>query len=421
MLTAALGAATAAGLGACVSGGPTSGSPTHAVGAGSATGAQSAGDPAAGPGTGTTPGPAAASTAGPASGPGAGAAPAFRADRQPGIWGRVQPFAAFVALDLAPAARAFDVRRMMRIWSSDIERLMSGRAPLTDPEPELARHTAGLSVTVGVGARVVALVRGAAATPRWLGELPAYRIDQLEERWSGGDLLLQVCADSPTTVSHAVRRLTVGVSDLARVRWVQRGFREPLDTGEGLIGMRNLFGQVDGTVNPSDESLVFIDGQGPSWLRHGSSVVIRRIRMDLQGWERVDRLARENAVGRRLADGAPVTGGRERDTPDFAATDPLGLPVIDDSAHVRRAHAHSAAEHFLRRPYSYDEGAPDDPDAGLIFVTYQADPLAQFHPVQARLAERDLLNLWTTPIGSAVFAVLPGIGADEFLGAALLA
>lgn len=35
--------------------------------------------------------------------------------------------------------------------------------------------------------------------------------------------------------------------------------------------------------------------------------------------------------------------------------------------------------------------------------------------MQARLAELDLLNQWTTPIGSAVFAVPRGIREGEFL------
>ena len=46
--------------------------------------------------------------------------------------------------------------------------------------------------------------------------------------------------------------------------------------------------------------------------------------------------------------------------------------------------------------------------------------MRQFVPVQRRLAEADLLNLWTTPIGSAVFAVLPGAQPGEVLGEALL-
>lgn len=73
--------------------------------------------------------------------------------------------------------------------------------------------------------------------------------------------------------------------------------------------MRNLFGQVDGTVQPDvaglDADLLWSLDGAPAWLRGGSSVVVRRIEMDLDGWDRVDRLSRENSIGRRLATGAP--------------------------------------------------------------------------------------------------------------------
>lgn len=54
-------------------------------------------------------------------------------------------------------------------------------------------------------------------------------------------------------------------------------------------------------------------------------------------------------------------------------------------------------------------------------MTFQADVEAQFVPVQRRLDELDLLNEWTAPVGSAVFAVLPGVRPGQVLGAALLA
>ena len=60
-------------------------------------------------------------------------------------------------------------------------------------------------------------------------------------------------------------------------------------------------------------------------------------------------------------------------------------------------------------------------DAGLVFVAFCADPLRQFLPVQERLAEADLMNLWTTPVGSAVFAVLPGCSEGGLLGGDLVA
>ena len=345
----------------------------------------------------------------------------FRGSHQAGILEPPPAHATFVALDLVHDAAASTVRRLLAVWTDDIERLMSGRGTLTDLEPELAAVTSGLTVTVGVGPRAVALA--GATAPAWLAPLPDLPIDRLEERWSGGDLLLQICATSPTTVAHAQRRLLAGVAELARPRWVQRGFREPHE-GPG-VPMRNLFGQVDGTVQPDvhgvDAALLWSSGD-PAWLRGGSSVVVRRIAMDLDRWDRVDRMSRENAIGRRLSDGAPVTGGRVDAAPDLDAVDGLGFPVIDTAAHLRRAHAAVPHERFLRRPYSYDDppsGAATS-SSGLVFVTYQADPVRQFLPVQRRLAEADLLNLWTTPIGSAVFAVLPGARPGEVLGEAML-
>ena len=346
----------------------------------------------------------------------------FRGTHQAGVLEAPPPYAAFVALDLADGADRDAVRRLLTVWTDDIERLMAGRGTLTDLEPELAAVPASLTVTVGVGPRVVGLA--GAEAPDWLAPLPAFpQIDRLEDAWSDGDLLLQVCADSPTTVAHAGRRLTTAVADLATVRWVQRGFREPFE-GPG-VPMRNLLGQVDGTVQPDvtglDADLLWVGDDGPAWLRGGSSVVVRRIGMRLDDWDRVDRASRENAVGRRLDTGAPVTGGTIDTAADLDATDELGFHVVDDAAHLRRAHATAPHERFLRRPYSYDDGQGGDAGSGLVFVAYQADPVRQFVPVQQRLAEMDLLNLWTVPVGSAVFAVLPGARDGEVLGEAMFA
>jgi dye decolorizing peroxidase len=150
--------------------------------------------------------------------------------------------------------------------------------------------------------------------------------------------------------------------------------------------------------------------------------VLRRIAMDLDAWDRADRTARENAVGRRLSNGAPLTGKVASDPPDLDARDALGFPVIDPASHVRRAMPAEPHENILRRPYSYDDPPPAGrrSDSGLVFVAFQADPIRQFVPIQRRLAEADLLNLWTTPVGSAVYGVLPGARDGEHLGQALL-
>lgn len=342
----------------------------------------------------------------------------FHGRRQAGVSTPPQAFAAFVAFDLRPSVDRDALRRLMTIWTDDASRLTRGRPGLADTEPELAADPANLTVTVGYGPGVFTAAGLEDRRPRWLRPLPAFRVDRLVDAWSHGDLVLQVCADDELTVAHAVRLLVKEARAFATVRWRQSGFR---GGGPGT-SMRNLMGQVDGTHNlaAGDDALVWADGTG--WLTDGTSMVVRRIAMDLDAWDELDRGGREQAVGRRLADGAPLTGRHEHDEPDLDATDDLGLPVIAPFAHIRRARSGDDAQRFLRRPYNYDDPpAPGElSNSGLVFVAFQADVDRQFVPIQRRLADLDLLNEWTTPIGSAVFAVPPGCAEGSYLGAPLL-
>lgn len=352
----------------------------------------------------------------------------FHGLRQAGVETPPQAYLTLVALTLAPGTDRDALVRLMRIWTDDVARLTQGRPGLTDTEPELAEVPARLTVTVGYGPAVFTAAGLDDRRPSWLRPLPAFGVDRLEDRWNDGDLVLQVCADDEVTVSHTVRMLLREARDFASVRWLQRGFRRSVGSEPAGRTMRNLMGQIDGTrnVDPvADAPLVWSDGTD-GWLAGGTSMVVRRIRMELDTWDEVDRPTREAVMGRRLVDGAPLTGVREHDEPDLDAVGPHGLTVIGPAAHVRRARTDDPTERFLRRAYSYDD-APDvaaDPGAlsssGLVFVTFQADVDRQFVPVQRRLDEVDLLNEWTTPIGSAVFAVPPGCAEGEFLGQALL-
>ncbi len=344
--------------------------------------------------------------------------------RQAGVGTAPQSFAAFVSLDLADGVDREALVRLMRIWTDDIERLTTGRPGLADTEPELAAVPARLTVTVGYGPGLFAAAALEDQRPSWLAPLPPFSIDRLEDAWSGGDLVLQVCADDEVTIAHAVRLLVKDARTFTTVRWTQRGFRRsPGSTPSGTT-MRNLMGQVDGTRNPSPETEAALiwHAEGPAWLTGGTSMVIRRIAMDLDTWDAVDRTGREFALGRRLADGSPLTGSSEQDVPDLDAVDALGFPVIDTAAHIRRARSDAPSERFLRRPYSYDDPPPPGvlSRSGLVFVTFQRDPVVQFVPIQRRLDEADLLNRWTTPIGSAVFAIPGGFRPGEHLGRRLL-
>lgn len=347
----------------------------------------------------------------------------FHGIHQAGIDTDAQAHGTFVALDLHDDVDRDRLRRLMRVLSDDAARLTQGGAALADSEPELAVSPARLTVTFAFGPRFVA--RAAAQGPTWLKPLPAFAIDQLREEFSDGDLLLQVAADDPLTVAHATRMLLKDARSFADVRWTQQGFRRAYGSVAPGTTMRNLFGQVDGTANPQPGTTHFDDvvWSDAGWLAGGTGMVIRRIHMNLDKWDKLDRPGREQSVGRTLANGAPLTGTAEHDEPDFDAKTAIGFPVIPEFSHMRRARPDDEGQRIFRRAYNYDErpAGGEVSDSGLIFVAFQADVDAQFVPIQRRLDELDLLNEWTTPVGSAVFAVPPGCAEGGYIGETLLA
>ncbi|MFG1651506.1 Dyp-type peroxidase [Micromonospora sp. NPDC049275] len=349
----------------------------------------------------------------------------FHGTRQAGVATEPQAYASFVALTLRDDTDRAAMGRMLRLLTDDAARLTQGQPALADTEAELGLLPARLTVTFGFGPGLYRAAGVDDRRPVSVTELPSFRIDRLQPAWSGGDLLLQICADDAITVAHAQRVLIKDSRPFARVRWVQHGFRRSPGVEPGGHTQRNLFGQLDGTANPRpgspmDTALWVPDG--PAWLRDSTTLVVRRISMNLETWDLLGRTDREVAVGRRLDTGAPLTGTAERDEPDFAATGPDGLTIIPDFSHLTRAHVTEDRLKILRRPYNYD-GAPTaegHADSGLIFTSYQADIARQYLPIQRRLAERDLLNEWTTPIGSAVFAIPPGCQPGGWVGEQVL-
>lgn len=244
--------------------------------------------------------------------------------------------------------------------------------------------------------------------------------DKLQDRWVGGDLLVWVQADDETSVAHASRRMTIDARPFAQPRWTQRGFWRGVDPEGNPVTGRNLFGQVDGSRNPLAEELGQALWSTDGWLANGTQLVVRRIEMDLDEWDALIRDRQEESVGRNLSDGAPITGGTERDDIDLAAKED-GLPVVALDAHARRAHpSENRGRRMLRRAVNYahvDDAGTET--AGLLFTALQSSIAEQFIPVQQTLDASDALNEWTTAIGSAVFALPPGFSAENHLAAGL--
>jgi dye decolorizing peroxidase len=349
----------------------------------------------------------------------------FYGKHQAGIETPPQAYATFLGWNLKPGTSLVEARRLMTLLTDDSARLTQGEAALPDNDPYLALNPARLTATFGFGPGFFTKLGLEGKKPVGFGELPAFSIDKLQPEFSGGDLLIQLGSDDPLTLSHAVRQLTRTARSFASILWSQTGFtRTPGATPAGQTG-RNLFGQVDGTINPRSpqeyEAQVWVTGS-PSWFDGGTSMVLRRVAMNLDTWDKLDDGGKELSIGRTLSNGAPLTGKNEFDAPDLAAKGDNGLPVIPSFAHLRRAKTDDPTQKFLRRPFNYDDGINSDgtTNAGLLFSAYMANINHQFVPVQQRLSDLDLLNTWTTPIGSAVFALPPGCSPGGYIGEGLL-
>jgi deferrochelatase/peroxidase EfeB len=229
---------------------------------------------------------------------------------------------------------------------------------------------------------------------------------------------------------HAVRNLArIGMGVVAH-NWMELGFGRTSTTSTAQATPRNLLGFKDGTRNIKAEQADLLNKHvwvGPEtdqpWLRGGSYLVARKIRMFIENWDRDYLKDQENVIGRTKVSGAPLSGGSEFTTPDFAKAGTDGQPAIPADSHVRLASPeHNGGTHILRRGYSFTDGI--DPQAGtllggLFFIGFMKSP-AQFVKLQTSLAA-DALNEYIHHIGSAVFAVQPGLRPGQHYGDALFA
>jgi deferrochelatase/peroxidase EfeB len=361
---------------------------------------------------------------------------AFHGEHQAGIATAAQDRLHFAAFDVGDGLRASDLRDLLREWSRAAERMSAGRlvdgndggqlAPPADTGEALGLTPARLTVTFGLGPSLFDDRFGLAGSrPAPLRDLPALPGDELDPGRSGGDLCVQACADDPQVAFHAVRNLARIGRGAVTVRWSQLGFGRTSSTSRAQATPRNLLGFKDGTRNLKAEDAddlarhVWVAGDRdgePAWLRGGSYLVARRIRMLIEVWDRASLGDQEQTIGRRKASGAPL-GGRE----EF---DALNLARLPADSHVRLAAPSSnGGVALLRRGYSFTDGLDDrlgQLDAGLFFLSFQRDPDA-FVRVQRRLGSSDALNEYIKHVGSGVWAIPPGARRGGWVGETLLA
>ena len=349
----------------------------------------------------------------------------FHGDNQMGIEADLQAVTNLISLDIKPGSNRASMLRFMSLLTDDIFRLSRGEPVLADPAPELAIGAARFSAYVGFGPTLFEKLGLESKMPIGFGKLPAFKVDQLQDKYSSGDVLIHIAADDPVVLAHGTRGLVRDAMPFASVRWVQSGFAHTPGMVPPGITHRNLMGQVDGTANPKlgtedFDKVVWIE-DGPSWIQGGTLLAFRRIAMQLDTWDQLGTSSKEEVIGRKLSNGAPLTGDIESDIPDLGARHPNGLSVIPEFAHIRRAAPANLDERIFRRPFSYEAGisSAGSVDVGLLWTAYQRNMENQFIPIQRRLDELDLLNKWTVPIGSAEFAIAGGVRPGEVIAEAL--
>jgi deferrochelatase/peroxidase EfeB len=374
----------------------------------------------------------------------------FYGEHQAGILTPVQDRLHFAAFDVITVARE-ELAQLLKDWTAAAARMTQGlgagelgptsgpyAAPPDDTGEAIGLPPAGLTITFGFGPTLFRKdgkdrFGVASRQPDALQRLPHFPADKLDPQRSDGDLCVQACADDPQVAVHAVRNLARIAFGRAAIRWSQLGFGRTSSTSTSQTTPRNLMGFKDGTMNLKAEDPAAVDAHvwvpadadsKGRWLAGGSYLVVRRINMTIETWDRQPLSEQERVIGRTKAEGAPLSGGAEFSHPDFSLEGSDGEPLVATDAHVRMVHpSNNSGAKMLRRGYNFVDGSDGlgRLDAGLFFLAYVRDPRTHYIPIQMKLGMRDGLSEYVQHTGSALFAIPPGIAQGEYLGQAMFA
>ena len=366
----------------------------------------------------------------------------FYGAHQAGILTPQQASMLLVSFDVLASDKA-SLIRLMQLLTRRIAFLTRGGAAPKTPNPRMPPmdsgilgaeiHPDNLTMTVSAGAGFFDPRFGLESLrPKKLVTMTRFPNDSLDASQCHGDLLVQICANTPDTVLHALRDLIKHTPDLLSVRWKRDGFiSSHAARSQGKETPINLLGFKDGTANPDSRDSALMnnaiwvtpDQQEPGWATGGSYQAVRIIQFHVESWDRTPLKEQQTIFGRDKLSGAPLGMHHEHDVPDYRH-DPDGDTIALD-AHIRLANPRtpeSASSLMMRRGYSYSAGvsASGQLDMGLLFVCYQHDLEKGFLTVQQRL-NGEALEEYIRPIGGGYFFAFPGVMDDKhYLGQGLL-
>ena len=379
----------------------------------------------------------------------------FWGEHQGGIATKPQHFIYFAAFDLTTSNRE-DVIKLLKAWTVASARMSEGETaqPLesglklavvpampkgadADEFPDPGNRAADTGEALGMPAARLTLTFGfgaglftkdgkdrfglAARRPEALVDMPNFgSIDQMAPEHTGGDLAIQACAEDPQVAFHAIRQLARIAEGVAQIRWVQTGYR-PIAGDRHLLG----FSAEEKTpgMNAPEAKAIWVENEGPGWMRGGSYIVVRRIRFAVEHWDQMPQAYQEAAIGEMKH--AHASAGKD---------DGTAIPSSDNIAVEGGSPPHLAIvlhgrDAMLRRSYSYNDGVnftterwPPwrqglEYDAGMFFICFQRDPRTGFIGVFRDMANRDSrLNQFWTHVGGGLFAVPHGAKQGEYIG-----
>ncbi|AGQ37698.1 TPA: deferrochelatase/peroxidase EfeB [Mannheimia haemolytica] len=350
----------------------------------------------------------------------------FYGKHQAGIVSPAQKHIYFLVLDLDTTDIA-KVKTLFQNWTEYSRNLTLGKnvkpysanayVPPADTGEADSLSAQNLTLTFGVSANFFTKLGIEKHKPKELNDLPHFPRDQLQAEYTGGDICIQACADDPQVAFHAVRNLVRVARGEIKMKWSQMGFNSFANQDTP----RNLFGFKDGTANAESlkdqENTVWVQQEG--WLKGGSYLAVRRVKMFLETWDRTHLQSQEETFGRHRDSGAGIGHQHEFDKLDLAQKDEKGNAVIPEVSHAHLAN--KTGLKILRRSFSYSSGIDDKGqfDSGLLFVSFQQSP-EQFIKIQNALGNVDKMNEYITHIGSGLFACFAGVkDENDYLGKAL--
>ena len=340
----------------------------------------------------------------------------FYGEHQAGITTPMQKNIYFVVLDLHSTDKE-EVIQMFKDWTDYSSKLVDGELvkkdgsnallPPSDTGETVGLNPYRLTLTFGVSADFLKKMGLEKKRPKEFRDLPPFPKEQLQEKYTGGDIVIQACADDEQVAFHAVRNLVRKARNTITMKWSQSGFAA---IGDRMSTPRNLFGFKDGTANVTKEEdfdkVIWTDSD--DWMKGGTYMAVRRIQMFLETWDRTNLQEQENTFGRYKESGAPFGKKDEFDEVD--------LDLLPVDSHVRLAK--EVNKPIYRRSYSYSDGVVEKTgqfDTGLLFLAFQKNP-DSFVKVQTNLGAQDKMNEYVTHIGSGLFACFAGVKKGEYLG-----